>query len=63
MITEIGPNSLSLLFNKSPSTSSDEEADKIVDVLRKQRVDFKMEEKGSKKVAASPEMTLDDLGL
>jgi hypothetical protein len=63
-LSEISPNSLSLLMNKSPLETSDEEVARICDILRNQRKSFILEEKsGKKKVAANPEMTLDDLGL
>ena len=64
ILNEVGPNSLQLLMNKTPSTLSDEEILQIIEILRKERSNFKdIPEGGKKKVQASPEMTLDDLGL
>jgi hypothetical protein len=63
ILNEVGPNSLQLLMNKTPSTLSDEEILQIIEILRKERSNFKLEPESKKKIQASPEMTLDDLGL
>ena len=63
ILNEVGPNSLQLLMNKIPSTLLDEEILQIIEILRKERSNFKLEPESKKKIQASPEMTLDDLGL
>jgi hypothetical protein len=63
-LNEVDENSLVFLMNKLPSTYSDEEGGKIVDILQNQRLTMtEVKPSAGKKTAASPDLSLDDLGL
>lgn len=59
----IDPNSLEAIFNKNPLELSDAEIDRIVEVERAARLNWKPEEKKKSKVDADPKLSLEDLGL
>lgn len=62
-ITQVNPNSLEAIFNKNPLELTDAEIDKIVEVERTARLNWKPEEKKKSKVDAAPTLKLEDLDL
>lgn len=71
-LSEADPRSLDQLLSAAPNTLSREEKLTIITVLREQRTKWKIEDmakvprgKAAKapKIAASPDLSLDDLGI
>lgn len=62
-ITQVNPNSLEAIFNKNPLELTDAEIDKITEVERTARLNWKPELKKQSKVDAAPTLKLEDLDL
>lgn len=62
-IQQVSPTSLEALFNKNPLELTDQEIDQITAAERAARLNWKPEEKKKSKVDASPNISLDELGL
>ena len=59
----VTPTSLDRLFNQNPLEMSDSDVSAIVEALRKDRLNWKPEEKKKAKVDAAPTLSLDDLDI
>lgn len=65
-LSQVPPTSLNDIFNKDPEITTDEEVEIVVKALQADRARFIIEEKSPKKsakVAADPNLKLDDLDL